>query len=71
MKNLLPRDVTLTVIYHSERFCLEEPKRAYCEGSLTYVRDDKRCHSDDRKEEESLPKNEERDSSYMFGMTIM
>ena len=33
MKNLLPRDVTLTVIYHSERFCLEEPKRAYCEIS--------------------------------------
>ena len=38
MKNLLPRDVTLTVIYHSERLCLEEspPKRAYCEGSLTF-----------------------------------
>ena len=27
------------------------------------------CHSDDCKEEESLPKNEERDSSHILGMT--
>ena len=42
MKNLLPRDVTLTVIYHSEKLFLEESPSNGIRRFLVFTRNDKR-----------------------------
>ena len=40
MKNLLPRDVTLTVIYHSEKLFLEESPSNGIRRFLVFTRND-------------------------------
>ena len=66
----LPWRISCQNVCHSKVWSTEDSLTKWANmRSLTYVRDDKQCHSDDHREEESLPQAIITwDSSYTLGM---